>query len=459
MKLVRKRIFELLSASIIFCTPYSAKAINEINSIDIVEATITAVNCLEYCLTGTCTWFRCSGFPPSCSVVVVPKVRHYTPELVVSSYTETGNSGFEGNPWTEIRAVTGSMNEAITNGIIASLLGTFDAGGHRAEDSKRRDHRQMIFKEVEIFGHPLASVINILAGGSPFPVVSSLGNFNGVNDPGTPSGTGGGSTPAPADWDIPGAASMASDMAPILASVTGTLELMSMVNDFQNAMDTINTLSSGFDLISGSGSSGPLTLAMNSGQYFCPTNATSYIPYYLSSFDWVAWRWGVPDIIQPASWVPGMREITDGTTGAAATLLPLSPFNTWGNVMPRTGFVTQYHETKAAAVVSQRSADIVTRIGQPHVYFPLTDPSGNGLWPPGPVTENDTKFKWQMLVPHTKSSCEVFGANDAGLGAEWGDFETNPNGKYAFTLWRQYECCTDRGGVLLGTVDIEICIF
>jgi hypothetical protein len=40
----------------------------------------------------------------------------------------------------------------------------------------------------------------------------------------------------------------------------------------------------------------------------------------------------------------------------------------WGNVYPRSGFVSQTDDDKASAVVAQRVADIITRAGQPHVY-------------------------------------------------------------------------------------------
>ena len=40
----------------------------------------------------------------------------------------------------------------------------------------------------------------------------------------------------------------------------------------------------------------------------------------------------------------------------------------WGSVYPRSGFVMQTADDRAAAVGAQRVADIITRMGESHVY-------------------------------------------------------------------------------------------
>jgi integrating conjugative element protein (TIGR03756 family) len=82
----------------------------------------------------------------------------------------------------------------------------------------------------------------------------------------------------------------------------------------------------------------------------------------------------------------------------------------WGNVYPRSGFVSQTDDDKASAVVAQRVADIITRAGQPHVYQVLKGNRHDGYWPPGEVTENTgtRNHKWQRLAPHMTQSCAVF---------------------------------------------------
>ncbi|WP_430624488.1 TraU family protein [Salmonella enterica] len=80
-----------------------------------------------------------------------------------------------------------------------------------------------------------------------------------------------------------------------------------------------------------------------------------------------------------------------------------------GNIYPRAGALSQTHDYKAGAVIAQRTADLVTRSGQPHVYIPLTATSHDGYWPPDPVTEGDSSnHQWQMLVPKKSASCTIF---------------------------------------------------
>ena len=73
---------------------------------------------------------------------------------------------------------------------------------------------------------------------------------------------------------------------------------------------------------------------------------------------------------------------------------------------------------------AQRAGDIVTRTAQPRVYVLVTasSPSSQRVRSPGPLREKDRRTgTWQMIVPRTETSCDVFGTNDlaslAGLRA------------------------------------------
>jgi integrating conjugative element protein (TIGR03756 family) len=131
--------------------------------------------------------------------------------------------------------------------------------------------------------------------------------------------------------------------------------------------------------------------------YSCDSAAAPFVPYFSSALDSLVWRTGVPETLYPEALVPGMREL--GSTG-----------NMWGNIYPRSGFVTQTDSYKSAAVVVQRVADIITRRGQLHVYNPLVGNASPGYWPPDPVKENTgtTNHKWQRLSPQVSQSCAVF---------------------------------------------------
>ncbi|EAP6826392.1 TIGR03756 family integrating conjugative element protein [Salmonella enterica] len=170
--------------------------------------------------------------------------------------------------------------------------------------------------------------------------------------------------------------------------------------------------------------------------YSCTSAATPLLPYFLSTLDTLVWRTGVPEAVYPEALIPGRREI--GSTSAQ---------NMWGNIYPRSGFVTQQDDYKAGAIVVQRVADVITRANQIHVYKPLTGHPSAGYWPPEPVKENTgtQNHKWQPLSPTLSMSCSVF--PNTGKTAE--------NGNYAWTLWQPYSCCKRRGQTFLYSTDIN----
>lgn len=204
----------------------------------------------------------------------------------------------------------------------------------------------------------------------------------------------------------------------------------------------------------------------------CASQTSSLLPYFQSALDALAWRYEVPEVFYPASWVPGMREIGSW------------PLQTWGSVHPRTGWTTQTDEPKAAAVNAQRAGDIVTRRSQPHVYIGLSgqpygsnygmtiidnwvedeegewvnqwEPSftGQRVWPAGPLREKDHRTgTWQMLTPRAERSCGVFGVNDLASASSWGGGRVDPAGDYVWNLWRPYQCCSRRGQVFLHSIN------
>lgn len=176
----------------------------------------------------------------------------------------------------------------------------------------------------------------------------------------------------------------------------------------------------------------------------CQTETTSFVPYFQSGLDALSWRQEVPEIFYPPSFIPGLREI--GTW----------PLQTWGGVYPRTGWTTQAEEPKAAAINAQRAGDIVTRTGQPHVYVPVTASSSSSqrVWSPGPLMEKDRRTgTWQMMVPRTETSCDVFGTNDLATLTGWGGGKVDSEGDYVWNLWRPYKCCQRRGQWFLFDID------
>lgn len=197
----------------------------------------------------------------------------------------------------------------------------------------------------------------------------------------------------------------------------------------------------------------PLHVSLDASPLICPSETLPFVPYFLSSMDFIGWRLSLPEMFYPQALIPGMREIGS------------FPINTWGAVYPRSGFVLHAEDPHAGAVVSQRAGDIVTRTGQPHVYLPTaatrTSTSGVKVWYPGPLYEKNRKTgMFQMLVPRNRRSCEVFGQTD--LINSWSnnknDLPPTPDeqakaGNYAFNLWRPYKCCRVKGQKLITVIE------
>lgn len=172
--------------------------------------------------------------------------------------------------------------------------------------------------------------------------------------------------------------------------------------------------------------------------YSCESQTTPYMPYFLSALDFLAWNHNMPEMFYPEALSPLMREVRTST-------------DQWGNIYPRSGSVTQTHDYKASAVIAQRVADIVSRSGQLHVYYPVQQSGGNGKWYPKEVEEGDDKtHRWQLLSPRIEQSCKVF-PHGGDLASHSESFSNQEN--YSWALWRPYACCKKEGQVFLGNAD------
>ncbi|EPA95360.1 TIGR03756 family integrating conjugative element protein [Pseudomonas mandelii] len=103
-----------------------------LNTATIASSTLSP-DCLEYRVAGICFWLFCTNF--GCSVETSVKVRHYVPDAVVSSYSNTG-----ANPWGEVQ----SMSQPNA---------TAQAGG---DGTTNEDHENNLakFKNADVIGHP-----------------------------------------------------------------------------------------------------------------------------------------------------------------------------------------------------------------------------------------------------------------------------------------------------------------
>lgn len=111
----------------------------EISTGEIVESA-TSTNCLDYQVVGICIWLTCT--PYGCETDTSIKVKHYIPELVVSSYQRTGE-----NPWSDVEDMSPANSAA-------------QGGGSMTEVNADAHHSGVRFKNVDAIGHPAVALFS-----------------------------------------------------------------------------------------------------------------------------------------------------------------------------------------------------------------------------------------------------------------------------------------------------------
>ncbi|MBL4761085.1 MAG: TIGR03756 family integrating conjugative element protein, partial [Gammaproteobacteria bacterium] len=185
------------------------------------------------------------------------------------------------------------------------------------------------------------------------------------------------------------------------------------------------------------------TLAASTG-YACEGSTTMFFPYFISNLDAIAWRWDIPEMFYPQSWLPltSRWDLGDGQVGAFGLEMKS---NNYGAIYPRHGFMTAQDPLKAAVLSVFRAAHIITRRGEPHLYFSIDEGDEQGYWPPDPLDQDDDDSGlWQMLYPHEEEGCRSFpyAANEPSR-------QRSTDGNYIWNFWRAYECCEREGAVLI----------
>ena len=186
-----------------------------------------------------------------------------------------------------------------------------------------------------------------------------------------------------------------------------------------------------------------ISLFTQYAELLLPSQATPFLPYYLSMADAYMWRSPLTEtVLYPSSIVPGVHMVG-------------SLINNWGSIYPRTGFLNQPADAKAAAVLAQRAADIATKDYQPHVYTKLNSDSCGDHCQVAAATENSTETQWQMIYPNNEHQCIAFGENDLMQLHPWNsEAAQKGHGNYAWILWRHYHGCIPGQGQYIGSTDL-----
>lgn len=184
-------------------------------------------------------------------------------------------------------------------------------------------------------------------------------------------------------------------------------------------------------------------LAESTG-YVCGGTTTMFFPYYISNLDSIAWRWDVPEMFYPQSWLPLIQQWDLGS-GSTASLGFQSKTNNYGAIYPRHGFMTAQDPLKAAVLSVFRAAHFITRSGEPHLYFSIDEDDEQGYWPPDPLDQDDSDTgQWQMLYPDEEDGCRSFPYSSSESASK-----RSTDGSYIWNFWRAFKCCEQEGAVLI----------
>lgn len=413
----------LISASVL---PAPAQA--GTNTVSILTTTLQGFpSCVNYELMGACFFLKCS---PWCKIQTSVRIRHFVPDVVISTYNDHTL-----HPWVEIGK---PLSQALSS-VGTSLIG---APTDSSANNQREGTEMATFKSADAIGNPAGMITQMLSGGMSsfggsfaFPSFEELMKF--------PS-----SLPSIASqWaQVPqqagnelleSARSLAQAPSALMSSATSALG--SAGNMLGGSMDMSQLGIEAPDLTSID--LGPVqdlaelasSVAGGSGSdYFCPGAASPFTLHFQSDLDILFWRNIIPlEMLYPQSWVPGLGEVS--TSGFS---------HTWGPTYPRTGEVVQSHPVKASAVFAARIGSIITQQAQPHIYKYLQPGGGYKYF------AKADKQRWQMLYPQPQTSCVTFGSDDSLTLSSFGDYQTDENDGYMWSMWNRYDCCRSKGAFL-----------
>ncbi len=351
-----------------------------INTSQIVSSTLSALSCLQYNpVAGMCFWLKC-GFH-GCSIKTSTKVKHWNPDVVVSSYTTTGQS-----PWIESRSYSsGTPWIPLTN--------------HSMNDYKGHENRYMQYeppKDLDGDG-----------------IMDTQGNSD-YFDAGSP---------------------------PVYTHQNANTSIqLGGGDDFNSARGARKKhVSTTFREVDAIGNPALFMTWMLSGTgYLCPSVTYPYVPHHLSAaWDSFSWRYATIEMLYPASLVPGMREIGSWPMNTWGAVYPRTGFVTQ-NEGPKASAVAAQ---RAGDIITRSwQPHVYWPLGSDCSRNNMKCWAPGALNEKDPNTG-----KWQMLAPIAQNSCGIFGQNDVTSIHSWADNKLDKSQDFVWNLWRKYSCCKRKG--------------
>ncbi|MGE0116229.1 MAG: TraU family protein [Steroidobacteraceae bacterium] len=447
-----------------------AAPVGGIKIADLVETGINGIpGCINYCITGICVHLQYSLF--TVTVIISPRIAHNTAEFTVSSFRAQGQQ-----PWIEWRRVFGRVQAGLADGIFGLLSGTGRLGGYGTYTEEHQENdRQAPFKEVDINGHPLAMLPDLLnqgggAGGGGTPEGPPEGAQPTEEQQYSEAETEAGSMVDVSDFgamfmnpeilDVFSYVDTFNQMGNMAGEVTEVMDYFSQISDMTSAMENS-------DAVGGSGG-----VEFRIEDLLCESTVTPFMPYYLSAIDTLSWRVPWADVFTHfldigAGMVPFMsnRPVIGTSDG-----LPGLGGGTWGGLYPRMGFVRNEHDGKVGAVVSQRALDLIlAENGNDQFgHFSISSP-GFPRTPEYHVipyrfrSEGVEGGVWQKVYPKPSYQCSPSVYQDKTVGDiaidDSAPRSLSQNQNYIWVFWRRYQCCMQHRGIFAAAAPIPpICI-
>lgn len=260
-------------------------------------------------------------------------------------------------------------------------------------------------------------------------------------------------------------------------------DLQGQVTEFQELFESLNQLVTPESLSALVPGVSAQILPFNG---LCPSDVEPFQPYYLSGANILSWRYKLPEIVYPQTYIPFSNSTTIGTlfpggsTNPLAAISSLGEVQNYGSVYPRNGYQLQSHPLKAAAVAAFRATHVVTRPRQPHIYrhpdqksyrrimmlnseyetnfegdndrdgqstYLEPDVPETGRWnlvhnPGGEEDKHCARFGSSVTNEKldTDNPIKLIGEVANTFTDQWADDKASEDNSYVFSMWRRYRC-------------------
>lgn len=152
-------------------------------------------------------------------------------------------------------------------------------------------------------------------------------------------------------------------------------------------------------------------------------------PYYQSDLDVISQRTGAGEAIRFES-----LDLFHHFIGESFK-------NHWGYEFPRSMTVNTSHPYKAAVIIAQRAADLVTNKNSLHLITGTDNRCGKNCAVANVIEETkDNHEIWQEVYPHDRH-IRPGEADTEENRRRWAKDEKDGHGNYVFVVWRHYRGC------------------